>query len=254
MNNITLVFVMPLILLILAVAGLSAYLLSQRKDVEKRLKAAKEEGTFEFLEMLITQGHQSRLEWFRFLNNKAQKGGTLFVGDSLTQEFLLEEYFGGSLVYNRGIGGDTTEGLLDRMEESVYALMPSKMFLLIGTNDLALKQSPPEVVVENIKNIVLNTKEHCRDTEIFIESLYPTGAEGFRDLSSESIKNRSNYVIDIINEKLKLLCQELGIRYIDVNSKLKDKEGKLNPTFTRDGLHLNPRGYEVVIDCLKQYM
>lgn len=241
-------------LLILIILGLTIYIVHERKELDTKLKTASDNGVGEFLMMLISEGHQSRLEWFNFLNKSAKKGGVLFVGDSLTQEFLVDECFTDKLVYNRGIGGDTTDGLLKRMDESIYALNPSKMFLLIGTNDLALNMSSPNKIVENIKSIILNTKQKCKDTAIYIESLYPTGTTGYSELSEEALKNRANYAIDIINEKLEALCKELKVTYININSKLKDNEGKLNPEFTRDGLHLNPKGYEVVINCLKNYM
>ncbi|MCM0647313.1 GDSL-type esterase/lipase family protein [Clostridium swellfunianum] len=242
------------VLLIIIIAVLAAYAAAQGQSIKKRVKAAEQKGMEEFLSLLIDQGHESRLEWFRFLNASVQKGGVLFVGDSLTQEFLLEEYYSDSLVYNRGIGGDTTEGLLKRMKESIYDLEPSKMFLLIGTNDLAVNVSKPEKIVENIKKIILATKEKCKSTEIYVESLYPTGTEGYDNLSEEAIKNRSNYAIDVINQGLEILCEELKVTYIDINSKLKGKEGRLKPELTRDGLHLRPEGYRVVIDSLKKYI
>lgn len=242
------------VLLIIIIAVLAGYAVVQAKSMKKKLKTAEQKGIEDFLGLLISQGYESRLQWFRFLNTSAKKGGVLFVGDSLTQEFLLEEYFSGSLVYNRGIGGDTTEGLLKRMKESIYDLEPSKMFLLIGTNDLAVNVSKPEKVLENIRKIILATKENCKGTELFVESLYPTGTEGYYNLSEEAIKNRSNYVIDVINQGLEALCQELEVTYIDINSKLKDKEGRLKPELTRDGLHLKPEGYKIVIESLRQYI
>ena len=241
-------------LLILIILALGIYIVEQRKELKIKLKAAADNGVGEFLISLISQGTISRLEWFNFLNKSAEKGGILFVGDSLTQEFLLEEYFADKLVYNRGIGGDTTEGLLKRMDESIYALNPSKMFLLIGTNDLAINISGPDKIVENIKSIIIKTKERCRDTAIYVESLYPTATTGYNDLSEEALRNRANYAIDIINEKLEVLCKQLEVNYININRKLKDEEGKLKLEYTRDGLHLNPNGYEIVIDCLKNYM
>jgi lysophospholipase L1-like esterase len=241
-------------LLIIIIAALAAYAASQNQSIKKRLKAAEQKGMEDFLTLLINQGYESRLEWFRFLNASAKKGGVLFVGDSLTQEFLLEEYFSGSLVYNRGIGGDTTEGLLKRMKESIYDLEPSKMFLLIGTNDLAVNVSKPEKIIENLRRIIIETKENCKDTVIYVESLYPTGIEGYDNLSEEAIKNRSNYVIDVINQRLEELCEELEVTYIDVNSKLKDKEGRLKAELTRDGLHLKPEGYKIVIESLREYI
>ena len=75
---------------------------------------------------------------FRELNACARKGEIVFVGSSLCEFFpiceLLQNVEPRIRVYNRGIAGDVTEGLLARMEESVFALEPRKVFINIGTN------------------------------------------------------------------------------------------------------------------------
>jgi hypothetical protein len=80
---------------------------------------------------------KTRLASFKELNKRAQKGGVVFVGDSITEGFPIDEILQcNKPMYNRGINGDTSIGVLDKLKEEVFDLIPSKVFLLIGTNDL----------------------------------------------------------------------------------------------------------------------
>jgi lysophospholipase L1-like esterase len=79
---------------------------------------------------------------FTHLNAVAKPGSIVFLGDSITDFFRVNEFFPGVYVINRGISGDTTDGVLNRLAESVYELSPSKIFLMIGTNDLGNRAVP----------------------------------------------------------------------------------------------------------------
>ena len=85
--------------------------------------------------------YEIKVQNFRCLNAVAKKGETVFVGSSLCELFPISEMLQNVepriRVYNRGIGGDVTDGLLRRMDESIFALEPEKVFINIGTNDLA---------------------------------------------------------------------------------------------------------------------
>ena len=74
----------------------------------------------------------------------------LFLGDSLTDYFDLETYFPGKPVVNSGIAGNTTDQILESMKTRVYDYNPSKVFLLIGTNDLRDGKAQ-EAVVQNVE-------------------------------------------------------------------------------------------------------
>ena len=76
-------------------------------------------------------------------------------------------------VYNRGIGGDTTVGLLKRLDVSVFDLKPKTVVLLIGTNDLALLDTTVEVIYENITQILQRIKAQFKDVDILLQSVYP---------------------------------------------------------------------------------
>ena len=83
----------------------------------------------------------NKKENFVSLNQMAKKGEVLFVGSSLMEQFPIQEILMNHdmhlCIYNRGIGGYTTEDMLESMEEQIFALEPTKIFINIGTNDLA---------------------------------------------------------------------------------------------------------------------
>ena len=173
----------------------------------------------------------------------------LFLGDSITEYYDLEKYFPGMPVVNSGIAGDTTEDILDDMKERVYDYNPSKVFVLIGTNDLRDDKSVEEVV-ENIKKIIEEIKQNKKVVEIYLESIYPVNEE----IDEDVVEARNNPDINEINEKIEKYAKESDITFINTHDKLVDSEGLLDENYTDDGLHLNDEGYKVVTEQLMKYI
>ncbi|MBP7174636.1 MAG: lysophospholipase [Thermoclostridium sp.] len=202
----------------------------------------------------IVQFYQSKIEiTFSELNECAEPGGIVFLGDSITDFFRLNEYFHGVYVVNRGISWDTTDGVLLRMPESVYQLQPSKVFLMIGTNDVADNKSEQEIV-HNIDQIISAIQANCPDTKIYLESLYPVSTLRHKKIRRVIVGKRTNEKIRSINDKLKKLAQEKNIPYIDVHSHLADEEGNIRLEYTVEGLHITVPGYRVVADVLRPWV
>ena len=165
---------MELIVIILSVVLviLTGVLIYNHLIQKEKIQEAKNLGASEFFDAILEGGFNKRVNDFKEYNKCVKEGGIVFVGDSLTENYNVYEYFKGYDVYNRGIGGDTTIGLLSRMEESVYALKPSIVVLLIGINDFELVEgSSVNSIFENICTIISKIKEHCPDTKIILESL-----------------------------------------------------------------------------------
>ena len=172
----------------------------------------------------------------------------LFLGDSITDYYNLDEYYNGKPVVNSGICGNTTTDILNNMDGRVYKYNPSKVFLLIGTNDLQKGKDNKEIV-SNIEEIIKDIKRNRPSAKIYLESIYPVDEE------RSSSQDRKNSDIKDINKKLKQYCCDNDIKYIDLYSKLVDKDGiNLEDKYSKDGLHLNSKGYEVVTSCLKKYI
>jgi lipolytic protein G-D-S-L family len=171
----------------------------------------------------------------------------LFLGDSITDFYDLDKYYKDLPVVNSGISGNTTDDILKDMKKRAYQYNPSKVFLLIGTNDLDLKHSK-EDVIGNIEKILEEIKSNRPKAELYLESIYPVN----HDIRRNNAGNRKNSDIKEINEKLEDYCEDNDITYIDMYDLLKDEEGNLKEEYTKDGLHLSDKGYEVVTKEIKQ--
>ncbi|UZQ85548.1 GDSL-type esterase/lipase family protein [Thermoclostridium stercorarium] len=187
------------------------------------------------------------------LNKSAKPGSIVFVGDSITDFFRLNEFFHGAYVINRGISGDTTDGVLKRLNESVFELQPSKVFLLIGTNDIGGNKSDGHIV-RNIGEIIDRIREKCPETRIYLQSIYPVSKAGHKKIRKYIVGKRNNEKIRRINEALKEMAKQKGVEYIDVYSHLIDEEGNLRLEYTVEGLHLTVEGYRVCAEVLRPYV
>ncbi|MBE6804661.1 MAG: hypothetical protein E7528_07180, partial [Ruminococcaceae bacterium] len=128
----------------------------------------------------------TKRENYRILNKEyALKNQTVLLGDSITDFFNWYELFydfskiSGQAVYNRGISGDTTDRLLERLNENVLNIEPKNVVLLIGTNDIG-RGLPLSMSVENVSKIIENTKKVCPDINFILQAVYPIN-RGMRD-------------------------------------------------------------------------
>ena len=115
---------------------------------------------------------QTKKENFIFLNEKyARQEQTVLFGDSITEIFNSYELFyafsqtTGQAVYNRGISGDTSDRLLERLECNALNINPKNLVILIGTNDIGIGV-PTEYTLNNIKEILQRTQKLCPNTAV----------------------------------------------------------------------------------------
>lgn len=207
----------------------------------------KKEGAKSFFELIANFGYLSKVNTFKALNQTVPKGGIVFLGDSITQDYNVYESFPGKLVYNRGIGGDTTEGVLKRLDVSVHELKPSHVVMLIGTNDFALLKTSIDDVFNRIHLIVKEIKKHHPMCKIIIQSVYPVNEL----LDPTTVLPRKNEDIDALNLKLQTIE---GIQYLDLASKLKDESGRFKKQYTLEGLHVSPDGYKMITEELSHIL
>ncbi len=178
----------------------------------------------------------------------------VFLGDSITDWYDLDKYFEGLPVVNSGVSGYSTSNILNNMNKMVYQYNPSKVFILIGINDLELKVDD-DVVVNNIRKIVQGIKKNRRYAKIYVESIYPINNSDDDKIEGSIINgNRKNSDIIDINNKLVKLTKEEGATYIDLHKELVDGNGLLKIEYTVDGLHLSSEGYEKVTEVLRKYI
>jgi len=168
----------------------------------------------------------------------------IFLGNSITDNAEWWELFENTHVKNRGIGGDDTDGILERLDE-VTSSKPDKIFIMIGTNDLAYGKTADHVI-SNYGLILDRIASSSPNTRVFIQSILPV---------DDAIHwTRPNTEIIKINDILRKMAAERGLIYIDLHTPFSNEEGKLNPQYSIDGLHLNGEGYEVWKSIILKYV
>ncbi|WP_372898629.1 GDSL-type esterase/lipase family protein [Stieleria sp.] len=190
-------------------------------------------------------GPMRRHDWFKNVwnrrrttfesNRAASEGAVVFLGDSITQGW--RDDFSGALngvpKANRGISGDTTRGMLYRLEEDVISLNPAAVVMLMGTNDLEEKASP-EQIAANVELILDKLKTHHPKMPIVLCEVFPSSASKARP--AEKIKQ--------INELYRGLARgDQQITVIDTWTLFADENGDAKKIEFPDLLHPNALGY-----------
>lgn len=188
-----------------------------------------------FPDSLFTTYYHQRVLLFRALPQT--EGDIIFLGNSITDGGEWSELFADLKIKNRGISGDNTTGVLHRLDE-IYKRKPAKVFLLIGTNDLARNISP-DSVVKNILWIAALLKEKSPQTKLYVQSIFPVN-EKFGKFTGHASKTLQ---IKEVNKLLWNQAPQYGYHYQDVFSALTDSTGRLSAAYTNDGLHLTGPGY-----------
>lgn len=195
--------------------------------------------------LLLSNNEESRDSHYHhkkslFKELKNQNYDIVFIGDSLTESAIWHEFFPNIKIANRGISGDTTSGVKDRMQ-SILSTHAEKAFIMIGTNDFALGNTVSAVFL-NYKEITEKLLEN--GFHVYIQSTILVGP-------SISMRNQS---INRLNSKLEQLATlNNNITYINLNKTLA-KNNMLNPTFTYDDLHLNGPGYSAWKSLIENYV
>ncbi len=172
----------------------------------------------------------------------------VFIGNSITNGAEWNELFPQKRVKNRGISGDTSEGVFDRLDAVVKG-KPAKIFILIGVNDIS-REIKVETIVLNMKQIVEKIQKESPKTKIYIQSILPVNPdfEMFKGhMKPELIKE--------INQFYQNIAQKYKVNYIDLYSHfLEDGTDKMNKKYTNDGLHLLGEGYLLWREIVKPYL
>lgn len=195
-------------------------------------------------EIIKLNSRLERLERYTY-----NKESIVFLGDSITSRYDLNKYFPNYNVYNSGIAGNMTKDILDNMENRVFAYNPTKVFILIGTNDLVYSGLDNDGIKNNIEEIINKIYEKNSNTKIYLESIYPVN----NSINKEIVETRTNENIKDLNNKIEKICNN-KCTYINMYDNLTDKNGNMKRIYTVDGLHLNKIGYKVITNKLIKYL
>ena len=195
---------------------------------------------------------------YRELNKTALKGQVVCTGSSLMEMFpinkLQEEHGDKTVIYNRGIGGFISTELLEVIDVCATDLMPKKVFINIGTNDLSWSSIPISELMENYDKIITAIEAAVPDVKIYLMAYYPVNYEAAAEEMKECLKIRTNEKINTANADVEKLAKKHNQRFININEKLKDDQGRLKAEYTIEGLHINETGYRAIYDDFMKYV
>ncbi|MFR8208813.1 GDSL-type esterase/lipase family protein [Hominenteromicrobium sp.] len=202
---------------------------------------------------------------FMCLNKFVKKGEIVFTGSSLCELFPINEMLQNVepriRVYNRGIGGDVTDGLLERMDESIFDLEPKKVFINIGTNDISRPEYKRERLMSQYRKILMQI---CRrvspETKTYVMSYYLVNCEMLPVAQTWSGEGqfgaRTNAELEAVNAEVGKWQRSSGCAHAIrcVRLGLLDEKGNLKAEYTIEGMHMYANGYAVVLEKLMPYL
>ena len=217
-------YLIPLCAVVLALIALAvvyfAVILPEKREEEKRNE--------------IFRGYyNAKLEQYARENAEYDdyEVDVAFIGDSLTDGYDLSTYYPQYVTANRGIGGDTTYGLQERLQVSLYDLKPKVVVMLIGANNM-------DTMLQNYESILQDLRQNLPDSKIVLLSLTAMGGEHW---------GRKNQLAAYNNVSIKLLAERYEYEFVDLYSVLYDVSiGEVYEGYTTDGGHFTPLGYSVV--------
>ncbi len=165
-------------------------------------------------------------------------GRVVFLGDSITEFGLWDEWFPELAVINRGISADSVGGVHGRLDAAIVA--PVAISLLIGTNDLGGLGKSRNVghIADQTRALVGDIRRRAPAAALLVNSVMPRT----RPLAE---------VIRQLNDQYTLIAAEAGAVYVDLWPVLADSEGALRDEFTLDHLHLTGAGYRAWVGVLR---
>ena len=160
------------------------------------------------------------------------------LGDSITQRFEWADAIPDRRVANRGIGSDTTDGMLARMD-SVIKLEPEMISIMAGINDISLKRTADEIEA-SYRDILDTLEQELPETKIIVSSVLPV---------TEAHPIQSEDILEV-NRRIKLLCEEKSVTYLDLFDAFADENQNLKAEYAVDTVHLTPQGYALWLSYL----
>lgn len=131
--------------------------------------------------------------------------------------------------------------------DAVKSINPENIYILLGSNGVAWYNN--DKMLSAYSDFIDQLKTELPDSNVYIISITPVGTMKEK---IDTIENGKvlNVEIDSFNQRLLSLANEKDVWYVDVNSELKDENGKLPDDVTSDGMHFNKDTYEKFIDYI----
>ena len=227
--------IIVIICIVLTVAAAAGLIFGISSCVKSRKEAAESE-------RLMREYVENKKAIYAEENAAGGDFEVIFLGDSLTDGYDIAKYYGEYRASNRGIGGDTTSGLIERLQVSAYDAHPQVIVLLIGGNDI-LGGKSIESVCENYEKIITGIRQNLPDTKIVWCSLSPLGSDWAKH----------NKTVVRCNEMIRQLAEKYGCAFVDIYTPLCDPNTqRICDEYTVEGVHFTDAGYRVVSAAVKK--
>jgi lysophospholipase L1-like esterase len=189
-------------------------------------------------------------QWVSLLEQEAQVTAAqkpehlaILMGDSISLWFPNELLPSDRSWLNQGISGETSAGLLNRLEV-VDKTKPEVIFVMIGINDL-IGGVKDETILANQQLIISYLRQVHPKAKIVVQSILPHGGEKVTWEGRDRLLAIPNSRIQELNQRLRAIARKEGVIYIDLYPLFADDEGNLKRALSTDGLHLSHQGYLV---------
>lgn len=199
--------------------------------------------------------NQKKLRRYHELNAMAVKGQTVLAGSSLMEFFPINEMLlskgNHTIVYNRGMAGYTIDQYDAALPECVLELMPKKLFINIGSNDLNKPGDTIGNLILKYRKLLQRIQEALPECEITVLAYYPCRKAMPDDpiFSGNIVRTMEN--VNLANEKVQELAGELGCSFLNLNAPLMDENGYLRAEYAVDQIHFSPAGYAQILPLLE---
>lgn len=177
----------------------------------------------------------------------------LFMGDSITDWFahgFRDQPARGGTVWNAaygslnpanfGIAGDTTQGVLWRVQNGELEGFQAKLIVhMLGTNNI--NRNPVDEIVDGNRLILEEYRRRQPQAKVLLLGVFPRGAEP---------DNPFRATIKEMNVKLAALADDQNIFFMDIGDAFLTPDGTLTPEVFPDGLHPSEMGYQMWADAI----
>jgi lysophospholipase L1-like esterase len=204
-------------------------------------------------EVQLTAADRDDLAHYADANRKLNaplpgKPRVVFLGDSITDLWRLNEYFPDRDFVNRGISGQIASQMLGRMKADVTDLHPAAVVILAGTEDL--ERGTPLTAIEDDYVMLADLATAARSKVIFASLLPVSDAHKDADPTYERTPSHPPLYIKALNDWLRSFCLQRNYIFLDYHAALIDNQGQLAADLSDDGLHPNAKGYRVMAPLL----
>lgn len=177
---------------------------------------------------------------------------TVLAGDSISLWFPVDLLPAQRTWLNQGISGETSEGLLKRLD-LLDETEPEAIFIMIGINDL-LRGATDKDILSSQREIVRYLQTAHPRSQIIIQSILPHASQAEATWEGrDRFSSLSNNRIQKLNRELETIAQEQGIYFLDLYPVFANQQGNLSMALSTDGLHLNAEGYHTWSIALQVY-